>query len=69
MVGSALKWIAPVRIENKYGGHVFADGAVSKTVVSLSKVAGFAILFTFYGWLAWYFYRTKKKQGEVRVYF
>ena len=67
MVGSAMKWIEPVRIENKYGGQVLAEGSVSKTVVSLSKVAGFAIQFTFYGWLAWYFYRTKEKRRMLRV--
>lgn len=69
MVGSAMKWIEPVRIENKYGGQVLAEGSVSKTVVSLSKVAGFAIQFTFYGWLAWYFYRTKEKRRMLRVNF
>jgi len=69
MVGSALKWIEPVRIANNYGAQHLAKASVPKIVVSLSKVAGFAILVTFYGWLGWYFYRTKQKQGEVRVYF
>ncbi len=69
MVGSALKWIEPVQIVNNYGAQHLAEASVPKIVVSLSKVAGFAILVTFYGWLAWYFYRTKQKQGEVRVYF
>jgi hypothetical protein len=69
MVGSALKWIEPVRIVNNYGAQHLAKASVSKTMVSLSKVAGFAILITFYGWLAWYFYCTKKKQGKLRVNF
>jgi hypothetical protein len=69
MVGSALKWIEPVQIVNNYGAQHLAEASVSKIVVSISKVAGFAILLAFYGWLVWYFYRTRKKQGELRVNF
>lgn len=69
MVGSALKWIEPVQIVNNYGAQHLAQASVSQTIVFLSKVSGFAILITFYGWLAWYFYRTKKKQGKLRVNF
>ena len=67
MVGSALKWIEPVQIVNNYGAQHLAEASVPKILVSLSKVAGFAILVTFYGWLGWYFYRTKQKRGELRV--
>jgi hypothetical protein len=67
MVGSALKWIEPVRIVNNYGAQHLAKSSVSNTIVTLSKVAGFAILISFYGWLARYFYRTKQKQGKFRV--
>jgi len=69
MVGSAVKWIEPVRIVNNYGAQHLAEASVSKIVVSLSKVAGFAILLTFYGWLGWYFYRTKQRQGKLRINF
>ena len=58
-----------MRIVNNYGAQHLAQASVSQTIVFLSKVSGFAILITFYGWLAWYFYRTKKKQGKLRVNF
>ncbi|MEE8113103.1 MAG: hypothetical protein V3T23_01990 [Nitrososphaerales archaeon] len=67
MVGSALKWIEPVGIASNYEAHHLAEASVPKIVVSLSKVAGFAILGTFYGWLGWYFCRTKQKLGELRL--